>query len=315
MALTINDIPEPHRTRIQFIAGQVSDDASDYDMAIATGIASYQRDHETIDRDEAERRLLDLHQPGTDKAFPKLIPTLLNAPREWLDAYQPNDFQGNDLRYKEQIASILRAHMRWIDANPVLVDTTECSRCGQSYTAMMGLVAIGRCKDSAWQKAGHRDPKHDWKTVQRPVRRPKPPTERHRLLAEIDRLHGEISRYKSREKDFISALAPVCDGGQYRADVVSRIDQILRERATAFELLQRARIRLVDEPDSGPLAAEIVALLNGNTKAVDLLLAARDRRWTDTIERVLGPTSAKDVAEVMLEADQASSTKGPADGS
>jgi hypothetical protein len=48
--------------------------------------------------------------------------------------------------------------------------------------------------------------------------------------SDLARVTAERDRLAEREALFIKALSPVCDAGQYRADVVSAIQRITAER-------------------------------------------------------------------------------------
>ena len=73
---------------------------------------------------------------------------------------------------------------------------------------------------------------------------------------------AEIAFLKRREAEFIAALSPVCDGGQYRADVVTRIQDVLRERDEAVKGRAAERAawkRLVDATETLWMGAMDVA--------------------------------------------------------
>jgi hypothetical protein len=54
--------------------------------------------------------------------------------------------------------------------------------------------------------------------------------------------HQAIARMKRREQDIIDAVAPVADGGQYRADIVSAIQRERREKDAALAEVERLRL-------------------------------------------------------------------------
>lgn len=58
------------------------------------------------------------------------------------------------------------------------------------------------------------------------------------LVVEIDRLQGDVRHLKDREQSIITACERVADGGQYRADIVSAIERIRRQRDERGDLLR-----------------------------------------------------------------------------
>jgi len=76
--------------------------------------------------------------------------------------------------------------------------------------------------------------------------------------ADNERIALQRDHLKRREADLIEACERVADGGQYRADIVSAIQRIRRERDDA-----RAEIR------------EALALLGGDAAAVGLVEAVK----------------------------------------
>ena len=57
-------------------------------------------------------------------------------------------------------------------------------------------------------------------------------------------LRAERDHLKRREADIIEAVTPVCDGGQYRNDIVSAIQRVARERDTALAEARRLRVEV-----------------------------------------------------------------------
>lgn len=61
-----------------------------------------------------------------------------------------------------------------------------------------------------------------------------------KLLDALVRVTAHRDYLKDREARFVRALAPVSDSGQYRADVVSAVERVLRERDAAQRDVARA---------------------------------------------------------------------------
>lgn len=56
----------------------------------------------------------------------------------------------------------------------------------------------------------------------------------------------ELAFYKDRERSICEAAGGVCDGGQYRADIISRLQRLARDSADLTALRQRVE-RVVGE--------------------------------------------------------------------
>ncbi len=63
-------------------------------------------------------------------------------------------------------------------------------------------------------------------------------TELERLRAERDAAIADRDHLKDRERSIIEACERVTDGGQYRADIVSAIENIRRQRDDARTVLR-----------------------------------------------------------------------------
>ena len=60
------------------------------------------------------------------------------------------------------------------------------------------------------------------------------------MVTEIEALRHEAARLRKREADIIEACERVADGGQFRADIVSAIQRIRRERDAAHGGIRKA---------------------------------------------------------------------------
>jgi len=112
------------------------------------------------------------------------------------------------------------------------------------------------------------------------------------LLAEVERLRGEVERYSKREAHFASALA-VADGGRYRADWDGAIRRLIAEVATmrpAWEAIERTV-----ETAAASSRAWVAWRASPNRNLVD---SAKDPEWRTYDEA----RTAVDVAKEQLDA-------------
>jgi hypothetical protein len=84
------------------------------------------------------------------------------------------------------------------------------------------------------------------------------------MLAKIDVLTSQRDHLRRREADIIEACERVADGGQYRADIVSAIQRIRRER----DALKAAIVDACDAGEDAEDARDLLDILRDLRKLV-----------------------------------------------